>query len=210
AGLIAGGLLLSTLVFWSRMYSEESALSWEGLQHAQEEAIRDVGEPLNEMGASILTVVFVLDLVPAERDFCWGESYLHSLAAVLPGSLAGSYFANRDTEESWLVQTVSPLTASVGGGLGFSLIAEAYLNFGVGAPVVLGLAGWLLGTFAGWVHAGGRSGRLAFAACVISIVLFSARASSLSFVRRVVILCGVPCAVLVCGRALDRARAASQ
>ena len=64
------------------------------------------------------------------------------------------------------------------------------------------MIGFGLGTFAGWVHAQGRSGRLAFAACAISILLFGARASSLSFVRRVMTLCVAPYLLLSSQRIL--------
>ena len=201
--LLICGMFLSTLVYWSREYSGQTMMSWSSFQQAGEHVMQNVGEPLTEMGSSILVPIYVLDLVPAERGFCWGESYCHALLSMLPGSLAGEYFANREIEENWLIHAVSPATASVGGGLGFSLIAEAYLNFGIGAPAFLALAGFFLGTFAGWVHAPGRSGRLAFAACVISIMLFGARASSLASVRRIIMLCVFPYIGLSCGQMLD-------
>lgn len=193
AGLVVAGLLLSGFVAWSREKARQSELVLSDLRPAAGEAnAPGLASSLNEMGTSVVTVVFTMDLVPAVRDFAWGETYLASLAAVIPG-----LDTRRETEEVWLTYLVSPETASIGGGLGFSFMAEAYLNFGIAAPVVLGLAGFFLGGFAGWSHAAGRSGRLAFAACVISIMLFSARASSLSFVRRVLMLCVIPYAALV-------------
>lgn len=198
-GLIAAGLLLSGLVVWSREKARQAELRLEDFPPGWDEAnAPSLASSLNEMGTSIMTVVFTMDLVPAVRDFAWGETYLASLEAAIPGQGYG-----RDTEEVWLTYLVSPETASVGGGLGFSFMAEAYLNFGVFAPAVLALAGFFLGGFAGWSHAAGRSGRLAFAACVISIMLFSARASSLSFVRRVLVLCVIPYAALVVLRFLE-------
>jgi hypothetical protein len=202
AGLIVAGLLLSGIVFWARDPARQADLTLENLPETGEEAVPNAGGVLSEMGYSVMAVVYTMDLVPAVRDFSWGESYLTSLLAVVPGLTA-----DRESEESWLTYMVSPETAAIGGGLGFSFIAEAYLNFGIGAPLALGLAGLCLGHFAGWSHAGGRSGRLAFAACAISILLFSARASSLSFVRRVLVLCVLPYFVLACERILEaRAR----
>jgi hypothetical protein len=203
AALLVSGLVLSALVYWSREYAGQSAMSRASFEQAGADAAGNLAEPFTEMGSTVLIVIYVLDLVPAERGFGWGESYYHALSSALPGSLAGDTFANRETEESWLIHAVSPEAASVGGGIGFSTVAEAYLNFGVGAPAFLGAAGFFLGTFAGWAHARGRSGRLALAASVISIMLFGARASSLSFVRRIFLLCVVPYLVLSCGRILD-------
>jgi hypothetical protein len=198
AGLIAAGLFLSTAVFWAREAAMQSAASRQDVRGDVEEASSGPATALNEMGSSVMTVVYTLDLVPAVRGFAWGETYAASLLATVPGLTDG-----RETEEAWLTHTVSPETAAVGGGLGFSFIAEAYLNFGVGAPVFLGLVGFLLGSFAGWVHAAGQSGRLAFAACVISIMLFGARASSLSFARRILVLCVLPYAASVVLRFLE-------
>jgi hypothetical protein len=204
-GLIAVGLLLSGLITWSREQARQAELSLTDFPPAQDARhAPGVASSLNEMGTSIMTVVYTLDLVPALRPFAWGETYLASLEAAIPG-----LGMERETEEVWLTYLVSPETASISGGLGFSFIAEAYLNFGIGAPVALGLAGFLLGSFAGWSHAAGRSGRLAFAACVISIMLFSARASSLSFVRRILVLCVIPCVAVALLRFLE-ARHASQ
>lgn len=201
--LLVVGLLLATLVYWSREYSAQSLMSWASVEQAGGHAVHNMTEPLTEMGSSILVVIYVLDLVPSERALSWGESYYHALLSILPGSVVGEYFRNRETEESWLCHAVSPETASAGGGLGFSMIAETYLNFGIGAPLFLGIVGFFLGRFAGWVHARGRSGRLAFAACAISVLLFGARASSLSFVRRIIMLCVVPYSILYCGYVLD-------
>ncbi len=198
-GLIAAGLLLSGLIAWSREQARQTELSLRDLPAARDErSAPGMASSLNEMGTSIMTVVYTLDLVPALRDFAWGETYLASLEAAVPG-----LGMDRETEEVWLTYLVSPETALVSGGLGFSFIAEAYLNFGIGAPLALGLAGFLLGGFAGWSHAAGRSGRLAFAACVISIMLFSARASSLSFVRRILVLCVIPYLALMVLRFLE-------
>jgi hypothetical protein len=203
-GLVAAGLLLSGLVAWSREKARQTELALSDLRPAEGEAnVPGLASSLNEMGTSIMTVVFTMDLVPAVRDFAWGETYLASLEAAIPG-----LDTRRETEEVWLTYLVSPETASIGGGLGFSFMAEAYLNFGIAAPAVLGLAGFFLGAFAGWSHAAGRSGRLAFAACVMSIMLFSARASSLSFVRRVLVLCVIPYAALVVLRFLEARHAA--
>lgn len=197
-GLMATGAILSSVVFLSRESAGKAAMNLDAVRLAGAEALRNVGEPFIEMGSSIMTVTYTLELVPRERDYCRGESYAHALLAGLPQAITGEYIANRDTEESWLIQRVSAQTARISGGLGFSLIAEAYLNVGMFAPLVLGAAGAVLARFATWSHAAGRSGRLALAACVLSMILFGARASSLSFVRRTLWLCVVPYAAAAC------------
>src|SRR5947209_18804446 len=59
--LLRSGLLLATLVYWSREFSGQAPMSWESSQQAGAHAAQNVTEPLTEMGSSILIVIFVLD-----------------------------------------------------------------------------------------------------------------------------------------------------
>jgi oligosaccharide repeat unit polymerase len=105
-----------------------------------------IAQSFSEMGNSLVTVTHTLSLVPAVRDFDGGTSYLYSLVAMVPNlgwevhpSVAHGLLSD------WLVRTVEPMVAAAGGGLGYSFIAEAYLNFGwFGAPIWLAFIGYLL------------------------------------------------------------------
>lgn len=101
---------------------------------------------ISEMGGSLRTVTETIGLVPASRDFDAGVSYLYALTTIVP-NVGWSVHPSiaHGTLSDWLVKTVEPGTAAAGGGLGFSFIAEAYLNFGwFGTPVWLGVLGYLL------------------------------------------------------------------
>jgi hypothetical protein len=74
ASLLVSGLLLSALVYWSREYAGQSAMSRESFEQAGADATRNLTEPFTEMGSTVLIVIFVLDLVPSERGFGWGGS----------------------------------------------------------------------------------------------------------------------------------------
>ncbi len=140
---------------------------------------------LNEMGASMLTVTFTLELVPAVRGFDFGIGYLYALLTMMPNlfwqvhptiahGLAGR----------WLVETVAPLTAELGGGYGYSFIAEAYLNFGwVGAPLCLGLIGWLYGKLVWWGQTNDDHAKIAMVASFLTFSLIYARSESATIVR---------------------------
>ena len=117
------------------------------------EAYETIGSPvfslLSETGGSAATVAWTMELVPAEREFGWGSSYATSATSVVPNLVGGTHVSTEKSLSSWLVWRVSPENAAIGGGIGFSALAELYLNFGflVGSVVALGL-----GALMGWAN----------------------------------------------------------
>ena len=112
-----------------------------------------------------------MTLVPESRPYDYGISYLYALTAIMPNigwqvhpSVAHGLLSD------WLIKTVDPVVARGGGGLGFSFIAEAYLNFGwFGGPVWLGVVGFILC----WLFLkadGADPARHAFAAAFLSVL----------------------------------------
>jgi len=103
-------------------------------------------QSVSEMGGSMQTVAYTLELVPSVRPFDLGTGYLYALLTVVPNVAWDVHpTVARGLAANWLVWTVAPGRAATGGGFGFSFIAEAYLNFGwVGSPVILGLIGFSL------------------------------------------------------------------
>lgn len=78
-------------------------------------------------GSTIFPDTFVMMAVPQFTPFAYGETYLRSLISLVPGFPTYSL-------ADWLVQVYNPGSDS---GYGFSLTAEAYMNFGlVGIPVL--------------------------------------------------------------------------
>ncbi|MEV2241600.1 O-antigen polysaccharide polymerase Wzy [Micromonospora sp. NPDC049891] len=88
-----------------------------------------ISQALNE-GSTIFPDTFIMAAVPGTIPFAHGETYLRSAIMLLPG-------VPSDSLSAWLVEQYSADSAS---GYGFSLVAEAYLNFGmVGIPIVFAL-----------------------------------------------------------------------
>jgi len=105
---------------------------------------------LQEMGRSMETVAYTIELVPDYRNFDMGMSYLYAMSSVIPNVFWEVHpSVAHGLLDDWLVQTVDPMVVtSIGNSYGFSFIAEAYLNFGwIGAPFALGIMGFLLGWF---------------------------------------------------------------
>jgi oligosaccharide repeat unit polymerase len=128
---------------------------------------------ISEMGGSMGTVAHTLTLVPANRPYDLGTGYAYAFLTVLPNVFWDVHptFA-RGTASQWLVWAVDPQTAARGGGLGFSYIAEAYLNFGYfGVPLVALLVGWFVARFAASADQTGDVARLAMVAAFFAFFL---------------------------------------
>ncbi len=158
-----------------------------GIQQAAIDA-SPLGE-LAEMGATLRPLVDTLRLVPAEAPYRLGSSYLGAARRVVPnvGLLPVDTDWSDPTElppNHWITYAVEPWTWAAFGGLGFSAVAEPYLNFGV--PGIVGyflLLGFCLGRL-DLVLAGGAPRRtLALAAVVFMPLLLTVRNDYSNFVR---------------------------
>ncbi len=170
---------------------------------------------LSEMGGSLITLAHTLQLVPSTRPFDLGLGYLYAVTPVFPSFFWDVHpVVAHGRPSDWLIWSVAPSTAKVGGGLGFSFIAEAYLNFGsAGIPVVSAVFGFLYCKFQLWADHLSNPARMASIASFISFVLLYARGEASFIIRPLVWYALGPylgcCAVDAIGRwkIRDRGRA---
>lgn len=143
---------------------------------------------LSEMGGSIMTVAHTIELVPSVRGFQMGAEYFYALLTLIPNLFWKIHpTIARGIPDLWLVWEVDPAFATRGGTFGFSFIAEAYLNFGwFGAPIALGVMGFMFAKFTLWAARSGEAARMATVASYTSFFLFFARAESALVVRSLV------------------------
>jgi oligosaccharide repeat unit polymerase len=161
-----------------RMSIEATRGAWSGIDNPVVSAI-------SEMGHSMCTVSYTLELFPSHRPYDNGASYLYALLAAMPNvawsvhpTTAHGYLS------TWLVRTVEPATAAMGGGLGYSYIAEAYANFGwIGVPALLFLFGLAAGKLSFLAMRRSDSAMLALTAAVLAVAIMYARAETADFVR---------------------------
>ena len=161
-----------------RISIESAQTAWSAIENPAVAA-------LSEIGSSMSTVAYTLDLVPSIRPFDLGVSYLYALLAAIPNVAWDIHpTAAHGTLSVWLVRTVQPSTAAIGGGLGYSFIAEAYENFGwLGAPLALLALGWAAGRVTSARDARRDPAFLAMTATLLSSALIFARAEAADFVR---------------------------
>ena len=143
---------------------------------------------IEEMGGIWETVGHTITLVPAERPYDYGASYGLSALTVLPNLFWEVHPALLyGSPETWLVRRVAPWAAARGGGLGFSFIAEAYLNFGVaGCVLIIGALGFLLARAVRWAEGVGHPLAFALVASALAASVKYVRADSTELVRPLV------------------------
>jgi len=154
------------------------AKAYQTIEHPEAAAV-------SEMGGSMQAISYTIDLVPTLRPYDLGASYYYSLLSVVPNFFWKLHpSVARGSPSIWLVKTVEPDIAEKGGGLGFSYLAEAYLNFGWwGAPIFLFIFGYAVCWFTDWSEFSGDPSRIAMAASFFASLLTFARADSQSVVR---------------------------
>lgn len=82
-----------------------------------------------EMSDSISPLVWVMQRVPTQFDFTYGHSFVLALYTAIPNLFWDVHPAKAGSLALWLVNEVNPWIAERGGGYGFSIFAEMYLNF---------------------------------------------------------------------------------
>lgn len=149
---------------------------------------------ISEMGGSMQTVSYTMQLVPKKRPFAMGSTYMFVASSVIPNVFWDLHPAVKYGSLSrWLTMTVAPWTFSHGGGLGYSFIAEAYANFGwIGTPLVLGLIGFLCARLVNWPNGRKDYARVAVIAVCIATVLIWARGDANFVVRPLIYYAYIP------------------
>jgi oligosaccharide repeat unit polymerase len=187
--LIVPALVIVFIVFplvgAMRNSSGDNRVSSESIVNAWWAMDNPVIVSFSEVGSSMGAVSHTLDLVPTVRPFDAGASYLYALLMIMP-NLAWDVHPTsaHGTLSLWLVKTVAPATAAIGGGLGYSFIAEAYANFGwIGVPAVMLILGWGAGKLSSIVRMRRDPAVLALAAALLSFVLIYARSETSDLVR---------------------------
>ena len=154
---------------------------------------------LDEMGGSMATVAYTIELVPSARPYDCGIHYLYAASTLFPNLFWNVHPAiARGLLSSWLVWEVDPEFAERGGSYDFSCIAEAYLNFGwIGVPAVMLVFGLLYSRFVLWAERSGDPLRLAMIATYAVYVLKYARTEASCIIRPLGWCVLLPCIVVL-------------
>jgi oligosaccharide repeat unit polymerase len=159
-----------------------------------------------EMGWSLVTVAYTVELVPSVRPFDLGGTYLMALTTAIPNMFSEVHPAmTYGTPANWLMETVNPVAFAMGAGLGYSALAETYLNWGW-YGVVFGsmVLGWVLGKIHYFsVITPDMAGKVVVAS-LISLTMTFARGSLCLIVRPFIWYCLAPYLLVHCRAGLRR------
>jgi oligosaccharide repeat unit polymerase len=138
--------VINPLVALTRNASTISNLSAATLRTTSARVQNPVVLFMDETGISAIPLADTLELIPSERPFSYGTGYIENL---ITGPF--SYFlfnaggqTEDDTPAYWLVKTRYPQRLKQSEFLGYSFIAEAYMQFGYFSPIVTALFGYFL------------------------------------------------------------------
>lgn len=140
---LAGAIAMSAALVVRRMGDKSVARVQEALE-AQQAQI-GLLQSAQEAGGSMTTVFRTIAVVPARDGFRYGMSLVDGLLRVVPNvsGEVGGVFA-RESPSQWLTRTTAPRSYRQSVGLAYSIVAEAYLNWGyLGPPILLGGLGFL-------------------------------------------------------------------
>ncbi|MFO0916753.1 MAG: O-antigen polysaccharide polymerase Wzy [Planctomycetaceae bacterium] len=143
---------------------------------------------IQEMGGTMMTEAHTYELVPSQRGFDMGASYGYAALALFPNLFWDIHpTVKSEMPGKWLTWEVDPYFASQGGGLGYSLISEAYLNFGwYGVPIVMLITGFVWGRLVSAVNHNRSPEYAVLIASMANFVLFYARSESALILRSLI------------------------
>jgi oligosaccharide repeat unit polymerase len=177
-------LVIFPVIFITRGLTGDERLSADVWVNALSKIDSPVQSSVVEMGGSLGVLAHVINLVPAARGFDFGMSYLSALRSIFPNFSGGLHPSAQRSLSMWLVSTIDPYIAAHGGGMGFSVLAEAYLNFGwFGIVVIMWTIGAVFSRVTRWPDTTHDPAALAAVACMMMFAPKFARAECLEVVR---------------------------
>lgn len=139
--LLVGILFLLTMIAQIRMGNSNVNLS----------LINILISTIEEMGFNFTSIGFTMEFVPNSTSFQYGGSYLNSLICLIPRSIDLFGVIDRVREylpEIWIQSQLHSTYGSLFDfGVGYSVIAESFYNFGYFGVIAVGLQGWIIQRF---------------------------------------------------------------
>ncbi len=82
---------------------------------------------VEDLGASIFSLYHTINIVPSSQGYAYGYTYFASVMAVIPSLFMGGIsFSNEASLAEWLMKKLN-----LDYGPGYTILAEAYYNFGM-------------------------------------------------------------------------------
>ena len=195
---VSSFLFLTLLSVVSRFRSESSRT----LQtYLQEDDYYDNGavEAVAEMGGTMFCLVKTMEIVPEQESYRYGRSYLYSFTTVIPNlGFWSMHPARREANlGEWLTRKLR-----LNYGTGYSMCAEAYINFGHLGWAMMLLLGFVLGRIFSKADTALENGNIPLLIFSLIIFWFCVKLTRNSFVGfvRAFFYYALPVYILIRGR----------
>lgn len=161
---------------------------------------------LVETESTTSTIADTLTFVPSVRKFDHGTQYFYAASTLAPNLFWNLHPATRHgLAGDWVTRIVDPGFAASSGSLGYSFIAEAYLNWGwIGGPIFLGIVGFFFARLVCWGCCAAAPARMAVVASFLTFIVFWARGESINIVRPLVWYALMPYLMILFVSYMDR------
>lgn len=140
--LIIASLVIIPAVKYIRTMGQYSSINYDDINKSVEKV--ESAETFLELGAILGLLSKVMDLIPTEYPYKYGLTYIKAMQVAIPNIGFSSSKSNREIikglsdqeiyevlkPSEWYTYKVSKWMFYNGGGSGFSMLAEAYMNFG--------------------------------------------------------------------------------
>jgi hypothetical protein len=124
-------LVIFPFITVARSMSIEQRLNMDQLKSGVETIDNPAISSVSEMGASLGAMAHTMNLVPSVFDHALGRTYYYAALRIVPNIAWDVHpSAAYGSASDWLAQQIDPVVVRAGGGFGYSMFAEAFLNFG--------------------------------------------------------------------------------
>lgn len=146
-GLAIGGLILLSFFSYTATTRNEGGRSFD--IKTLEIDDNTIVKAIAEMGGSQSCLIKTMEFVPKQEDFRYGRTYLFAFTTIIPNlGFWEIHPAKKEANMSdWLTDKLG-----LSYGTGFSMCAEAYINFGYLGPIVFFLFGLLFARIFGSIE----------------------------------------------------------
>ncbi len=142
--IIAGGVCLLSILSNIRISRDD--LYSRALESSPQISTNSAADAVGEMGSSIFCLVKTMEYVPDHEEYRYGRSYLFAFTTLIPN--LGFWEIHPARKEANLGDWLTNLL-SLNYGTGFSMCAEAYINFGKACWLFMLVFGYVMAKLLG-------------------------------------------------------------
>lgn len=178
-GVVGGYFLLTLLAVVANVRTNAGRdFSFSEIKLENKDAVNAVAE----MGGTMFCLIKSQDIVPSRENYRYGKSYLYSFTTLIPN--LGFWPIHPAKKESNLGEWLTA-KLGLGYGTGFSMCAEAYVNFGYLCFFAFFFWGFFLAKIFGKIEISVKTKDYAFLAFLLILFWFSLKLPRNSFINLV-------------------------